>query len=89
MLMKSVKANFRGKRDINTRAFFKENRQIMEGYLELYKSSGNDDKPYDSRCLGNIETYHDVEPSSPKHVYKLMGSLYQETKTLTPPSPKQ
>ena len=61
----------------------------MEGYIDLYKLRGNEEKPYDSRCIGNIETYHDVEPSSPKHVYKLMGSLYEETKTLDLPSPKK
>ena len=62
--MDQVKANFRGKRSYQTRAFFKESRNMTESYPELYSP----EKPYENT---NCE---------PKHVMKLIGSLYEPRK---------
>ena len=59
--MDQVKSNFRGKRSYQTRAFFKESRNMTEEFPELYSL----EKPYqNTNC-------------APKHVMKLIGSLYK------------
>ena len=58
--MQSVKDNFRGKRSYMTRAFFKESRAMTENFPDIYTP----EKPY---VNNNGE---------PKHVMKLIGSLY-------------
>lgn len=59
--MQQVKDNFRGRRSYQTRAFFKESRAMTENFPELYSP----EKPYKNN---NVE---------PKHIMKLIGSLYQ------------
>ena len=66
--MDRIKSNFRGKRSQHTRAFFRESRNMTEAYPELYSP----ERPYVSQVS-----------DEPKHVMKLIGSLYNS------PQPKR
>ena len=63
-MMDQVKANFRGKRSYQTRAFFRESRHMTEQFPDIYTP----EKPY-----ANTN-------NAPKHVMKLIGSLYEPAK---------
>ena len=65
--MDNFKASFRGKRSYQTRAFFKESRHMTEQFPELYSP----EKPYANRS------------NEPKHVMKLIGSLYEPREEVT------
>ena len=74
--MDQVKLNFRGRRDTNTRDFFKESRYMTQTFPEIYTP----EKPYNSRDRPvNLESL-----AGPKHIYKLMGSLYEARRCDSP-----
>ena len=74
--MQLMQLNFRGRRDQHTRDFFRESRIMTEAFPELYSP----EKPYERRrnASSRAEGWRNVGES--KHIYKLMGSLYEPKK---------